>query len=376
MAKQKTDPQTPPDNPPPPITSMMDRPDISQLQAQANGAPRQSLQGFDEDYVDIVDYIIRCTHKIWEERAMGLIYTHYAHNAKMHTSEGLVYGREAWVVGSINALAAFPDRKLHADDVIWSGNDQDGFHTSHRMTITATNTGYTRYGAPTGKSVIYQVIANCFVKANRISEEWVVRDELTLVRQLGFDPQQAITDFADQPSPEGTTSETFGATERLQGQDAPLIYQPQSSNHFDIEDFVRQVMHELWNWRLFNKIDDYFIETYQCHTCPSKEIYGRSDYLAHILDWLVPFPDGHVLIDHLYWLGNDEDGYRVACRWSFVGTHRGYGKYGAPTGKRVRIIVITHFWVKDGKFVEEWMIFDELALRQQLYIPSVVENEI
>ena len=37
---------------------------------------RQPMQGFDPDYVDIVDYIVRCTHKIWEEGAVGLIYTH------------------------------------------------------------------------------------------------------------------------------------------------------------------------------------------------------------------------------------------------------------------------------------------------------------
>ncbi len=373
MAKKKTDPQSSSTPPKSNITTLMDRPDISQINVEAGSGRRQSLQGFDDDYVDIVDYIIRSTHKIWEGRGMGLIYTHYIHNAKMHTAEGLVYGREAWIVSSINALAAFPDRKLYADDVIWAGNDQDGFHTSHRMTIIGTNTGYTRYGPPTGKQVVYQVIANCVVKANRISEEWVVRDELSMIRQLGFNPQQVVADLAQQPIPDGATPETFGAIERLQGQDVPPIYESQTSNEFDIEHFIRQAMHEIWNWRLFNKLDDYFIETFQCHTCPSKEIYGRSNYLAHMMDWLIPFPDGHLLIDHLYWLGNDDEGYRVACRWSFEGTHRGYGKYGSPTGKRIRIMVISHFLVKNGKFVEEWMIFDELALLQQLYVPPAID---
>ena len=42
---------------------------------------RQGMRGFDADYVDIVDYIVRCTHKIWEEKQVGLIYSHYGHNA-------------------------------------------------------------------------------------------------------------------------------------------------------------------------------------------------------------------------------------------------------------------------------------------------------
>ena len=37
----------------------------------------QSLRGFDDCYTDIVDYIVRCTHKIWDERDVGLIYSHY-----------------------------------------------------------------------------------------------------------------------------------------------------------------------------------------------------------------------------------------------------------------------------------------------------------
>ena len=33
----------------------------------------QSLDGFDDIYTDIVDYIVRCTHKNWDERDIGLI---------------------------------------------------------------------------------------------------------------------------------------------------------------------------------------------------------------------------------------------------------------------------------------------------------------
>ena len=53
-----------------------DYPDL----APQNGKRSQSLQGFDEIYTDIVDYIVRCTHRIWDERDIGLIYTHYTHN--------------------------------------------------------------------------------------------------------------------------------------------------------------------------------------------------------------------------------------------------------------------------------------------------------
>ena len=65
--------------------------------------------------------------------------------------------------------------------------------------------------------------------------------------------------------------------------------------------------------------------------------------------------------------GSAEAGYRVAVRWTLLGTHEGHGIYGRPTGKRVRILGISHQHVRDGKFVAEWTVFDELALMAQMY---------
>jgi hypothetical protein len=32
------------------------------------GKPSQSLKNFDPEFIDIVDYIIRITHRIWEQK--------------------------------------------------------------------------------------------------------------------------------------------------------------------------------------------------------------------------------------------------------------------------------------------------------------------
>ena len=34
---------------------------------------RMAMRGFEDDYPDIVDYIIRITHRIWEEKEVGYI---------------------------------------------------------------------------------------------------------------------------------------------------------------------------------------------------------------------------------------------------------------------------------------------------------------
>ncbi len=119
---------------------------------------------------------------------------------------------------------------------------------------------------------------------------------------------------------------------------------------------------------MLNQVNTHYVPTYECHSASGRELYGQDEIIQFIINWLGAFPDGRMNIDHFAVLGNDHDGYRVAIRWMFVGTHEGYGLYGAPTGKRVRIMGITHQHVKDGRFVQEWTVFDELALLAQLYM--------
>ncbi|MBV9282105.1 MAG: hypothetical protein JOZ41_18655, partial [Chloroflexi bacterium] len=88
---------------------------------------RQPMRGFDETYVDIVDYIVRVTHRIWEEKDIGYIYDTYRHNSRVHDDSGLQYGRDKIVADTVHTINAFPDIRLYADEVIWCGDDETGF---------------------------------------------------------------------------------------------------------------------------------------------------------------------------------------------------------------------------------------------------------
>jgi predicted ester cyclase len=79
------------------------------------------------------------------------------------------------------------------------------------------------------------------------------------------------------------------------------------------------------------------------------------------------FPDLVHQIDDIYWMGNDQDGYLTSVRWSIVGTHRGAGIYGPPTGRRVYMWGISQHHIQHGKIVEEWMLFNEFAVMQQIF---------
>lgn len=348
-------------------------PDIGDFVAAAGTRRRQPLQGFDEDYVDIVDYIVRCTHKIWEEGAIGLIYSHYAHNAVIHTSDGTSYGREGVVKGTIQRQAAFANVRAYADEVIWSGNDQEGFHTSHRVNNVSRNTGYTIYGPPTGRWVTRRGIAHCLVKENRIVEEWIVHDGLSIVRHLGLDEQETARKFAARDVELGlkpAQSLPQGEVERLRGQLPPEAHEESGDGIVDPESLVRRNIHEVWNWRLLNKIDERYVPNYVAYVPTHQTLYGRGDYKAFVLALLAAFPDAYVLVDHVCWLPHGPNGYRVATRWTIQGTHSGPGIYGEPTSKRIRLMGITHHHLQDGRFSKEWTVFDEFMLLKQLYAPA------
>jgi len=66
-------------------------------------------------------------------------------------------------------------------------------------------------------------------------------------------------------------------------------------------------------------------------------------------------------------LEDGADAYRTAIRWTLQGTHLGPGVYGNPSGKRISILGMSHYLVRDGKIAQEWTVFDEFALLKQIF---------
>ena len=131
----------------------VERRDYTEL-APVDRPRSQSLDGFDEIYTDIVDYIVRCTHRIWDERDIGLIYTHYTHNCVLYGTLGTIYNREDVVRDTIQRLVSLPERRGMATQVLWRGNDVEGFYTSHLVTGSGRHTQSGHFGPPTGRTFV------------------------------------------------------------------------------------------------------------------------------------------------------------------------------------------------------------------------------
>lgn len=328
---------------------------------------RQSMRGFESRYVDIVDYIVRVTHRIWEEKEIGYIYDTYRHNCRVVDDSGLQYGRDKIVADTVQTINAFPDVRLYADEIVWSGDDRAGFHTSHRTVIVGHNTGYSKYGPPTGRKVVVWAIANCVALENEISQEHVIYNNSSLLLQLGFDLRQQARELGNRAIElVKPIDERFGEAERLMGQGTPPHLPEPARGEPVIEGLLRGLYHYVWNWRNLNKVDRAYAPTLRFHGPSGREFYGRGDYKSFVLSMIAAFPDLVLHIDDLYYMGNEADGYLTSVRWSAVGTHRGGGMYGAPTGRRVFLWGITQHRVAGGRVQEEWMMFNEFEVMQQI----------
>ena len=327
---------------------------------------RQSLRGFDPIYTDLVDYIVRCTHRIWEEKAVGLIYTHYTHNAVMYTALGAIYDRETIVQDTIQRLVTFPERRGMATQVIWRGNDVDGFYTSHYVTGAGRHTQAGLYGPATGRSFNTRTVADCMVFENRIYREWMVTDSLGLVRQLGLDPDAIAEARAREMLGRGHQAVDIGEPGRLLGQMPPEAEADTRLAHTETEAWCLRGLHEILNRRMFGHVREMYAPNAQWHGPLMKELYGRAAILHQTLALVGVLPDCAWVPQHICSVPCEEGGEKVAIRWVMEGHHLGHGMLGAPTGHRVFVLGFTHLHVVDGRITEEWTVYDGLAMLTQV----------
>ena len=328
--------------------------------------PSQSLRGFEDTYRNIIDYIVRITYRIWEDRDVEYIGDTYSGDSRVFDDYGLQLGNRKIIDDTYHTTGAFSDIQLIADEVVWAGDDEIGFHTSHRTIIRGTNDGDSKYGPATGKSVDVFVIANCVALENEIFLEHVLYNNSSLLQQLGHDLSDIVPKLAaDPPAGWPRTTATWDLLRSAARPAAPLS-EAEPVAGFDVDRFARNTLHAIWNQQDFGVVQENYIDDFAFTGPTDRTLTGASSYTDLIRGLLSAFPDLELQVDEVYWMGNDQDGYLTSERWSAEATHTGAGIYGPPTGKRVQIWGITQHQIDNGRISAEWMLFNELDLMMQL----------
>ena len=318
------------------------------------------------EFDDLPDYIIKITKEIWEDRRISTLHRYYAPDIVLRSTSGLIEGNAGVIADTMATLGECPDRAILAEDVIWSGDDEAGYLSSHRAVTTGTQSGYGPYGAPTNRRFCYRAIADCAVKEDVIYDEWLTRDSSLIALQLGFDPVELVrAEIARQGGPERATA-PFGAKDDLPGRYA---------GHGNENE---------WGQRLADILE----RIMEADIAVIRREYDRAALVVHpggregwSFDhaegqWMrlrAAFPSAEFRIEHRIGRSDPGQPHRAAVRWSLRGRHEGLGTFGIPTGAEVYIMGFTH--AEFGPYGEagwglrrEWTLFDELAIWKQILI--------
>lgn len=323
---------------------------------------KQELPGFDAEYLDIPDYIIKITHRIWEEKGIGVIYDTYGNNCLVHVGDGTSTGVPGVIANTLATLHAFPDRRLIGEDVVWSEDAPGKYLSSHRIISTATNLGESNFGPATGKKIYFRTIADCACANNLIYEEWLVRDNLWICQQLGIDADELARKMAaGQPA-----KKSMGRDECMEGQFMPEVYRAKDDSEGEQ---LLEMLNDVYNRKMLNRICDYYAENAVVHSICNRDLIGHDEIQGYTVSLLSSFPNAKLSVDRVTCnYHSEDDSCHVSVRWWLRGLHEGLGYFGQPTGKPVDILGITQYRMEKGKIVEAWDIFDGLDVLRQMHL--------
>lgn len=321
------------------------------------------MQGFDAHWHDPAGYILGVTREIWEDRGVATLRKYYTGDIPVRSPAGLIVGNEAVIAATLATLAEFPDRELLGEDVIWSAADTGGFLSSHRIYSTVTHVQAGAYGAASGKRLGYRVIADCAARANQIYDEWLVRDQGAIVRQLGIDPKAHAADLIAREGGPEACAKPFTPDD-----DRPGAYTGRGNDHpigSQYCDMLESVMAG----------DLATIASSYDRACELELPGGRTGHGQHSADsfWLglrAAFPSARFEIHHA--IGRDDPGMpqRAAVRWSLQGSHDGPGLFGAPSGASVHVMAISHAEFGPRGLKREFVLYDETAIWKQIMLKT------
>ena len=317
------------------------------------------MKGFDKKYKDFPDYILKITKQIWEGKDVDSIGEFYTDDIPVRSPFGITYGNKPVIEATYNTLKEFPNRQLLGEDVIWNGNDINGYHSSQRILSKGTHLGDGFYGKPTGKDIYYRVIADCACKDNQVYDEWIVRDQGAMVRQIGYTPKEFAQIMIDKEGGLEKAKKLFDRDDIK-----PSDYEPEKikkdSAGQKYSEILSKVFEKGYNFNDYNRASNIY--------WPGNKLgHGREDISKFWNSLKDIFTDIKFTIEHVGYLDESNKNPRASIRWFLEGLHSNDSEdYGKKTNSKLFIMGINHVELNQDGVIREWVLFDEVAIWKQI----------
>jgi predicted ester cyclase len=124
---------------------------------------------------------------------------------------------------------------------------------------------------------------------------------------------------------------------------------------------IRRIFDGAFNRGDLAVIDEIVAPDSVTHTAGVGMLKSRLELKQLIASLRSAFPDLHCSVaDEI------REGDRAAARWIMRGTHQGFYLGSRPTNRKVEIQGFFLARIADGRIIENWMLFEELHLLQQI----------
>lgn len=142
----------------------------------------QAIKNIDlKEKSDVKQFVRDYTTLIYDYQMVGLIYDYYKEDVEVLKENRVrLKGVEAVVKDRQVLLAAFPDLKTKIENIIVSGNAQDGWKIFRRMRYKGTNNGYSEFGPPTGKKMGNNCLGLSMFYMRKLNNRWKITHEMDM----------------------------------------------------------------------------------------------------------------------------------------------------------------------------------------------------
>ena len=317
------------------------------------------MKGFSDRFTDFPDYILGITQEIWEHRNLATLHHYYAPDIPVRSPGSIVFGNEGVIGATMATLAEFPDRRLLGEDVIWSGSPEEGMLSSHRILSTATHLGDGVYGKATGKKLRYRIIADCHAIDNQINDEWLIRDQGAVVRQLGWDSKEYAIDLIEREGgPENCVQPFHPSIDQVGPYTGRGNDNAWGAKYADI---LNRIM-----GADLGVIPSEYDRAVTGFYPGGKELISTDGVDDFWIGLRAAFPSASFTIDHQIGREDPMMSPRAAIRWSLTGKHDGWGAFGKPSGAEVHVMGISHVEFGPWGIRREYTLFDETSVWKQI----------
>ena len=321
------------------------------------------MRGFSNRWKDFPDYILGITAQIWEGRDVDSLEHYYTSDIPVRSPGSLVVGNKDVIAATNATLAEFPDRRLLGEDVIWCGTPEKGMLSSHRILSTATHAGDGVYGPATGKKLVYRVIGDCHAINDQINDEWLVRDQGAIVRQLGMSPQGYARSLIDREGGPDKCVKPFTPEIDIKGPYSGRGNRNKWGRRY-AETLARIMDGDM------DAVAENYDEACQLELPGYFTVHGLEaarDFWAGLRRC---FPDARFKIEHKIGMQEKGEPNRAAVRWGLHGKHEGGRAFGEPTGAKVYVMGISHAEFGPRGIRREFIVYDETAIWKQIIMQT------